>query len=144
MAGNFFEKELRKLFENDPVMYDIRFVGRTCIGRLTDTTNVKLKFVTMGAHEKYDGIEATVLNRLEGEIDSNIFQFKDILGAILVNNRNFSNGVKPYIWDGALKGGYEWYAYEPTPADYEKITEAIDEYMEIFQEPIMSQGQQMN
>jgi hypothetical protein len=32
---------------------------------------------------------------------------------------------------------------DPTPADYEQISEAIDEYMGIFQEQTMSQGQQM-
>jgi hypothetical protein len=143
MADNFFEKELRKLFEDNPVMDDIRFVGRACIGRLTDTTNVKLRFATMGTHEKYEAIEATVLNRLEGTIDSNTFRFKDILGAKPVNNPNFPNGIMPHIWNGARKGGYEWYGYKPTPADYEQIAEVVDEYMGIFQEQTMSQGQQM-
>jgi hypothetical protein len=143
MADNFFEGELRKLFQNNGVMEDVRFAGRACIGRLTDSTNVKLRFVTMGTHEKYEGIEVTVLNRLEGKIDSNTFRFKDILGAKPVNNPNFPDGVSPHIWDGALKGGYEWYVYKPTPADFEQIAEAIDAYMEMFQEQVMTQGQQM-
>jgi hypothetical protein len=143
MADNFFEKELRKLFENNPIMDDIRFAGRACIGRLTDTTNVKLRFVTMGMHEKYEAIEATVLNRLEGTIDSNTFRFKDILGAKLVNNPNFPGGIMPHIWNSGFKSGYEWYGYKPTPADYEQISEAIDEYMGMFQEQTICQGQQM-
>jgi hypothetical protein len=144
MAENFFERELRKLFGNDPVMYDVRFAGRACVGRLTDTTNVKLRFVTMGTHEHYEGIEATVLNRLEGKIDSNIFRFKDILGAKPVNNNpNFPNSVMPHIWNGGLSSTYEWYAYKPASADYEKISETVDTYMEVFQEPVMSQGQSM-
>jgi hypothetical protein len=72
-----------------------------------------------------------------------MFRFKDILGAKLVNNPNFPHGIMPHIWNGALKGGYEWCGYKPTPADYEEISEAIDEYMGIFQEQTMSQDQQM-
>lgn len=45
MADNFFEREFRKLFEDNPIMEDILFDGRACIGRLTDTSNVKLRFV---------------------------------------------------------------------------------------------------
>ncbi len=44
---NFFEQELRKLFADSETLRDIRFTGRVCLARLTDTTNVKLEFVTL-------------------------------------------------------------------------------------------------
>jgi hypothetical protein len=70
----------------------------------------------MGTHELYDGIEAIVLNRLEGKIDSNSFRFKDIIGAKPVNNNpNSPDGVMPHVWGSGWGGKYEWYAYEPTP-----------------------------
>ena len=35
---------------------------------------------------------------------------------------------------------FEWYAYKPTPRDMEQISEAIDKYLEMFQEPVQNQG----
>jgi len=141
---NFFEQELRKLFESSEAITDPQFTGRVCLARLTDTTNVKLEFVTLGTHEKYEGIKATVLNRNEGQIDSTVFRFSDILGKKdIPGNPNFRNGLYPYIWENNDK--FEWYAYKPTPRDMEVITNTVDSYLEMFQEPVQSQviAQQM-
>ena len=136
---NFFEQELRKLFEGSGVISDTRFAGRVCVARLTDSTNVKLKFVTMGTHEHYEGIEATVLNRTEGKIDSTVFRFSDILGMKSgKNTASYLDGLPPHIWK--RNNDYEWYAYKPTPRDFEMITETVDSYLEAFQAPVQSQG----
>jgi hypothetical protein len=135
---NFFEQELRKLFENHPVIEDVRFPGRVAVGRLSGNTSVKLQFVTLGYADRYEGIEATVLNRGEGKIDSAIFRFADILGRKQVSNPNFKEGVLPHVYKG--NKDFEWYVYKPSPADYEKLSDSIGEYLEIFQEPIQSQG----
>lgn len=135
---DFFEQELRKLFENSAMLDDIRFTGRACIGRLTDTTNAKLRFVTLGHADRYEAIEAEVLNRNEGKIDSVLFRFSDILGKKPVSNPNFSEGLIPHIW--ACYGKHEWYVYEPAPSDYVQIGEAIEEYLGIFQEPEQGHG----
>ena len=130
---NFFEKELRKLFENNGSLENPRFTGRVCLARLTDTTNVKLEFVTHGTHEKYEGIRATIINRSEGPVDSTVFRFDDILGKKAIpNNPNFRDGLYPFFWKTNDK--YEWYAYKPTPRDAEIISEAVDSYLEVFQE----------
>lgn len=34
----------------------------------------------------------------------------------------------------------EWYAYKPTPRDLEMITDTVDSYLEMFQEPVQRQG----
>ena len=136
---NFFEKELRRLFECSESITDPCFAGRVCIGRLTDNTNVKLEFVTLGTHGKYAGVKATVFNRQDGQIDSTVFQFADILGKKAVpGNPNFVNGVYPYFWQ--YSGQYEWYAYKPIPQDMEAITDAIDSYLDMFREPAQTQG----
>ena len=136
---NFFEQELRKLFANSAALTDPRFTGRVCLARLTDTTNVKLEFVTLGHADHYEGIKATVMNRSEGQIDSTVFRFADILGKKAVpDNPNFKGGVYPYAWKYNDK--CEWYAYKPTPRDFEQITDTVDSYLELFQEPVQSQG----
>ena len=136
---NFFEQELRKLFESSEALTDPRFTGRVCMARLTDTTTVKLQFDTIGTHEKYEGIRATVFNRSEGQIDSTLFRFSDILGKKAIpNNPNFREGLYPYVWQDS--GKHEWYAYKPTPRDMEMITGTVDSYLEMFQEPVQTQG----
>ena len=136
---NFFEQELRKLFEGSETVTDPRFTGRVCVARLTDTTNVKLEFVTHDTHEQYEGIKATVFNRSEGQIDSTVFRFADILGKKTIpNHPSFKDGLYPYIWSGGR--GYEWYAYKSTPGDMEMITGAVDSYLDMFREPVQTQG----
>ncbi|MDR0469693.1 MAG: hypothetical protein LBH09_06930 [Peptococcaceae bacterium] len=139
---NFFEQELRELFESSEAISDPRFTGRVCMARLTDTTNVKLEFVTLGYADHYEAIKATILNRNEGQIDSTVFRFADILGKKAIpGNPYLKDGVYPHVWKSNDK--FEWYAYKPTPRDMEMITEPIDSYLEMFQEPVQSQGMQM-
>ena len=141
MGQNFFEQELRKLFENSETLSDPRFTGRVCMARLTDTTNVKLEFVEIGVANNYVGVKATVLNRLEGKIDSSVFCFDDILGIKSIPGNPYLDKVHPHFWYS--NGKYEWYAYKPTPGDFEQITNTVDSYLEMFQEPVQSQGMQM-
>lgn len=130
---NFFENELRKLFGTGAPFADARFVGRTCVGRLGDTTNVKLEFVTHGTMDKYEGIKATVLNRKEGVIDSNLFLFNDILGKKPMKSSP-ATLIKPYIW--VYQGSAEWYGFTPKKEDYKAIADTVNSYLEVFIEPV--------
>jgi len=134
---NFFEQELRKLFANSTALTDPRFTGRVCLARLTDTTNVKLEFVTLEYADKYEAIKATIMNRSERQIDSTVFRFTDILGKKATPN--FKDRMPPHIWQES-RDQYEWYAYKPTPRDFEQITDTVDSYLELFGEPVQSQG----
>ena len=136
---NFFEQELRKLFADSETLRDIRFTGRVCLARLTETTNVKLEFTTLGYADHYEGIKATVLNRREGQIDSTVLRFDDLLGK--KSHPNFSSGIIPHIAKYGDK--YEWYAYKPTPRDFEIIAETMDSYLEVFAEPVQTQDMTM-
>ena len=137
---NFFEKELRKLVGQSNTLADPRYIGRACYGRISENIRVKLQFVTMGTHEKYEALQATLINNTEGEIDRSIIRFKDIWDAKPVSNPNFKDGVYPHIW--TYQGKSEWYTYEPTPADYETLADSVDEYLEMFSED-MEYGQTM-
>ena len=63
---NFFEQELRKFFEKNNGFEHVNFIGKACYGTLDDKTRMKLEFVTMGTHLKYEGIKATVLDKMDG------------------------------------------------------------------------------
>jgi hypothetical protein len=134
---NFFEKELRKLFASSPVLEDIRFAGRICVGRLSDAVSVKLEFTDLGRTDHYGGIRATVMNRREGQIDVTLFRFEDILGKKAVPAPYYKDGVIPHIWK--YNDQYGWYAYQPTLRDYEQISDTVSDYLEMFQEPVQTQ-----
>ena len=44
----------------------------------------------------------------------------------------------PYAW--TYNGTTEWYAYQPTSADYRTMGAAVDEYLEVFQALEQRQG----
>ena len=132
----FFENELQKIVGAKSPIIDARYGGRACVGRLGETTNIKLQFVTLGTHEKYEGIKATVFNRNNGEIDSNIFRFADILGKNATKN-NLNNNM-PYAWK-TMNNNYEWYSYKPTATDYSTLAKEVNAYLEMFLEPQLYQ-----
>jgi len=136
---NYFEQELRKLFRNDAAISDKRFVGRAFFGKLTDSLRVRVEFVTMGVADHYDAIKATIINHNDGPVDSVTLRFSDLLGKKAVTNPNFKNGVTPYIW----KYGEEidWYVYKPNKADYDRISEAINDYLDVYREPKLEMEQ---
>ena len=77
---NFFEQEMRKMFGDSPVIQDAQYCGRTLIGKVDDELRVKLQFITTGIADNYDSIRLKIINRTEGEVDTEVFRFTDILG----------------------------------------------------------------
>jgi hypothetical protein len=130
---NYFEQELRRLFENDPAIFDKRFIGRAFFGKLIDSLRVRVEFITMGTADHYEAIKATVINRTDGPVDAVTLRFSDLLGRKAVSNPNFKEGVTPYIWRYGDKT--EWYVYQPTKADYNQISATINDYLDIYREP---------
>ena len=136
-----FEQELRKLFDHDKLFSNTQFVGNVCYGRLTDQIRVKINFQTGMIANQYDRLKITMLNRNEGPIDSLVIRFKDLWGAKPVSNPNFKEGVYPHLWD--YNGKVDWYVYHPTEKDYQKLSEATENYLNVFREPEQQQQQQM-
>ncbi|AGL02882.1 hypothetical protein [Desulfoscipio gibsoniae] len=136
---NYFEQELRRLFGNDTAISDKRFVGRAFFGRLTDNLRVRVDFVTMGTADHYEALKATIINRNDGQVDALTLRFTDLLGRKAVSNPNFREGISPYIWKYGDK--IEWYVYTPTKADYNQISEAINDYLDVYREPRLEQEQ---
>ena len=129
---NFFEQELRKFFEKNNGFERVNFIGKACYGTLGDKTRMKLEFVTMGTHLKYEGIKATVLDKRDGVIDSLVLKFTDIWGKKKLSNPNFREGMEPHVW--VYNGTAEWYAYEPTASDYKTFSNSVKEYAELFKD----------
>ncbi len=135
-----FEQELRKLFDHDAVFSDTKFVGRTCYGKISDNLRVRAEFVTLGHADHYEALKISLINRTEGVIDSTVLRFREVLGNKQVTNPNFKEGVSPHLWK--YQDELEWYVYKPTPSDFNKLANAVDDYIEVFREPVheISQG----
>ena len=73
----FFENELKKMFGNNSVMTDIRYVGNTLIGRLTDDTIAKISFTTNNIHGQYESALIKIINPKSGEVDRQSINFND-------------------------------------------------------------------
>ena len=131
--NNFFEQELRKLFSDGEIIQSPCFTGRACLGTLGKDLRVRAQFATTGVADHYDALKITVLNRKDGPVDTLILKLRDVWGKRPVpNNPNFRNGVSPHIWvDG---GKPEWYAYQPTPADMERLCQEVERYLSVFRE----------
>lgn len=132
---NFFEQELRKLFADGGIIDDPKFVGRACLGSLDGDLRVRAEFITMGIAEHYSALRLTVLNRKEGVVDKSVLRFEDIIGIKAIpDSPIFRNGLSPYIWDD--RGKTDWYVYRPTPADFEALRQAADDYLDVFRERV--------
>lgn len=127
---NYFEQELQKLAAVCDGLSNPVFVGRTCYGDLGGDNRAKLQFVTVGHADHYTALKATILNRIDGEVDTLLLRFGDIWGNKRVNNPNFRDGVIPYIW--TYKDEIEWYVYQPTGADFKQLGKAVGTYLEVF------------
>lgn len=141
---NFFEQEFRKLTENKMVFSNAKFIGRECYIPITNSTSTRLKleFVTQGTVETYLAIKATMINKKDGVIDTLILTFADIWGKKRMSNPKFDNEIIPKVWTSGEKT--EWYAYKPTSADYEVLSQQLESYAELFMDQEQTQNRGMS
>ena len=123
---NFFEHEMRRLFGDSPVIQDAKYSAKTRIGKVDDELRVKLQFIATRFDNQYDSILMKIINRTEGEVDSQVFKFSDIGGTPRSGTRSI------YIWDD--RGTVDWYGYHPTAIDYYQISETINDYISMYQD----------
>ena len=134
----FYEQELRKIIGEQHL--DATYVGRACYVRLGETNRAKIQFVTGLVGSQYNALQITILNRGEGQVDTLRLRFNDLLGTKMTANSNFRSGVEPHIWDDS--GKVNWYVYHPTRQDYETLSNAVSDYLEVFQDMSQSTDQQ--
>lgn len=129
---NTFERELSKIFTGCKSIDNPTFVGSACYGDVAPDLKAKIQFVTMGRADYYETLRITMLNRTEGQVDAITMRLSDLLGK--KRTANFPEAVYPHIWK--YRDEVEWYAYQPTPADYKIIREAAASYLDVFRQPL--------
>ena len=126
---DFYEQEMRQMFENTGSVKDKVFVGKTMLAKLDNDKLLKLEFTNSRVAGKYDSITLSVINRTDGVLDKQKIKFAEVIGKY-----NLGKGldpVDPYMWE--YNDEPEWYT---KISNYQKneIADKVMEYAEMFQD----------
>ena len=120
----FYEKELMTIFGDSEVLSaDTVSSGKMLISKIGKDIRAKIYFTTTSVADNYDALMVKIINRRDGVIDEQRFNFGELLG--------IKNEVAPHIWQCSINK-IDWYRYKPTDSDYEKIQSAVEGYIEMF------------
>lgn len=132
---NFFEKELRGMFQRRKLLKDPVFCGKAMLAKLDDELRIRLEFVISNTIDEYTGIEAKIINRTGGMVDRNVFRFADIIG---MKETPMRGKCEPYI--RVYHDETDWYT-PVSDAEKQRIADAVMAYVELYQTP--QQGPEM-
>ena len=136
---NFYEENLRKIFDNVEGVSDVKYIGRTCYATLNEEIRMKAEFVTMGTHEHYEALKVSIIAKNDGEVDSNTIRFEDVWGK---RHIYMGNNTAPYMW--VYNGKAEWYTPEPSKEDFTKLSNITSDYIGVFGEQNIEQNEGMS
>jgi len=125
---NFFEKEMRQMFDAADFISDKKFIGKTMIGKLDDELRVKLQLISTEISKHYDSMAVSIINRTDGVIDKQNIRFGDVIG---LKATNTGEKVNPYMWETDNKG--MWYT-PVTLSEKAEIGDAVLDYVSMYQE----------
>lgn len=135
---NFFEQELRKLFDDGKIIGSPFYAGKSCFGTLGKDLRVRVDLMDTC-------FDVAVIDRTKGPLDHFAVSFSGLLGRKFPpEHPQYVYGVTPHIW--TYNNKTDWYAYHPTDADYEAIRQAVAQYLDLFwdrQQERMQDGPQM-
>ena len=127
---NFFEKELRGMFQRRESIKEPVFSGKAVVGKLDSELRLRLEFVTSGVMDEYTGIEAKIIHRTNGMVDMQVFRFADIVG---MKPGRIERFCEPQIWVD-LDKKVSWYT-PMSDAEKQKIANTVMEYVDLYQAP---------
>ena len=124
---NFFEKEMRQMFDDNDIFHDAKFVGKTMLAKLDEDLRIKLQFIASHISGQYDTVQMTIINRADGMVDKQNFKFSDIIGKCIRPGRE---PLDYHMWEYNNKP--EWY----TPinlTDKARIADVVLDYAVMYQ-----------
>lgn len=136
---NFFEANLRKVFDNVVGIKNVQYIGRTCYATVSDNNRMKASFVTLGTHEHYEGLKISIIDKNEGKIDSTTIRFEDVWGK---KYEAMGNKIAPYMW--VYKGKAEWYTPEPSEKEFYDLSALSSYYVGNFRDYDFDQNEGMS
>ncbi len=131
-----FEREMRRIFGDSEILpEDTLFTNKVMLSPIGHNLRAKVEFITTGISGHYDSLKLSIINRTEGNVDIQLFKFKDMIG--------IKSGYAPYIWDSG--DSVDWYIGRPNANDYNTIRDTVESYIELYadQEPHLYNNQTM-
>lgn len=123
---NFYEKQLKRMFSDlDTQSGDTVYAGKAMLSIISDDLRAKVEFVTGRMASQYEGLKLSIINKNEGVIDTQTFMFYEIIGL-----KGSARDRKPHVWDD--NGNANWFGYEPTSAELEKIAAKVEDYIFMY------------
>ena len=129
----FFENELKKMFDSCDFITDKTYSGKTMLGKLGDDLRIKISFVTTGYADHYTALRVKIINRTEGEVDSETFKFGDIIG----KQKTAYDRIDPYIW--SYGGEDKWYI-PITNNQRSLVADTVTDYASMYLDEGMTMG----
>ena len=128
---NFFEKEMRQMFDDNDIFHDAKFVGKTMLAKLDEDLRIKLQFIASHISGQFDTVQMTIINRTEGVVDKQNFKFSDIIGKCIRPGRE---PLDYHMWEYNNKP--EWYT-PITQSQKATIADTVLGYIEMYQDQTM-------
>lgn len=128
---NFFEKEMRQMFEDNDLLQEAKFLGKTMLAKLDDDLRIKIQFIASHISDEFDTVQLSIINRTEGVVDKQDFKFSDIIGQY---NHPARTPMDYHMWEYNNKP--EWY----TPISLEdkaRIADTVLNYVAMYQDQSM-------
>ena len=123
---NFFEQELRKLFDDGKIIGSPFYAGKSCFGTLGKDLRARVDLMDTC-------VDVTVIDRTKGPLDHLAVSFSDLFGQKFPpEHPQFKYGVAPHIW--TYNNETDWYAYHPTDADYDAMRQVVAQYLDLFRD----------
>ena len=129
-------EELKKMFEGRIAMQDMHYVGKACYGRLEENLRGKIELGQGFLDSGYTRLTVSVLERTNGLVDQMKFLISDVTG--LKQETEGERMIGPEL--SSYKDSV-WWNCEMEEADYQKIAEAVNGYLSLFQSEELVQGQ---
>ncbi len=105
------------------------------LAKLDDDLRVKVSFATLGYADHYEALRVKIINRTEGEVDSQVFKFDTMLGGKQIS-QPYIKGVQICDFGSEV----DWYGYHPSASDLNKIAQAVTDYVSMYQSEGMEMG----
>ncbi len=132
---NFFEQQLRNIFNGSEHSDNIKYIGRSCYIPLDEATKVKATFISTLISNQYDALRLEVLNRNDGVVDKLTLRFADYF------TRSTNQNNCPHLWENDGKAC--WYGM-PFGSELSALSDAANEYVGVFApEPELTQNEEM-
>lgn len=129
-------EELKKMFEGRITMQDMHYVGKACYGKLEENLRGKIELGQGFLDSGYTRLTVSVLERTNGLVDQMKFLISDVTGFKKETDGERMAGPELNSYEDSI-----WWNCEIEEADYQKIAEAVNGYLSLFQSEELVQGQ---